>query len=200
MRSREFTHRYLATLLILATVFFGALGTWALVERSAIPWHLDGAVTDIDVRVVKHPGVDDAWYVAVDGKARHWDSALARTLQVGDRVSTNRWDRTMRVNGDPTRLRLSKDARSMFFLFPIVSVTALALAWPQRRSRPVVVRRRGAAHHARGRGTPASGDRRTRSGRDDQPGRRGPERARGQRRRPARGALGGSEHRLTHPR
>lgn len=136
-------------MLILAVVFCSALGAWTLVDRSTIPWHLDGKVTNIDVGAEKHPGVDDAWYVTVNGKARHWDSSLATTLNVGDRVSKDRWDRTLTVNGDETRLRLSDDARSMLVLFPIICATAFALAWPTRRSRPVVVRRRPSDHGAR---------------------------------------------------
>ncbi len=136
-------------MLIFATVLFGALGAWALVERSTIPWRLDGKVTWVEVREEKHPGVDDAWYVTVDGKARHWDSALATTLNEGDRVSKDRWDRSLSVNGEATMLRLSDDARSMLVVFPVLSATAFALAWTKRRTRPVVARRCPTDHGAR---------------------------------------------------
>lgn len=149
MRSPENTHRHVATVLILAAVLFAALGAWALVERSTIAWHLDGKVTNVEVREEKHPGIDDAWFVTVDGKARHWDSALADTIDEGDRIAKGRWDRTLLVNGDETRLRISDDARAMLVLFPVISATALALAWPRRRSRPVMPRRRPADHGAR---------------------------------------------------
>lgn len=122
-------------ILVATALLFACLGTWALVVRSAIPLRIDGTITSIDGREEKHPGVDDAWFVGVDGEERHLDTALAKSLAVGDTVRKGRWATTLVVNGQPRPLRLSSDAVAMLRLAPLVVLTCAALALPSRRSR-----------------------------------------------------------------
>lgn len=135
MHSSEASRRAAALILIAVAFMFAALGAWALVARSAIPFHLDGTVTSIDVREEKHPGVDDAWFVGVNGDDQHLDTALAKTLRIGDTVAKSRWDTTMIVNGQSRSLHLSNDAEAMLLLAPAAILTCAALALPNRRAR-----------------------------------------------------------------
>lgn len=136
MPSRRSTTCAAAVLLALVLGFV-ALGLWSTFSRSTIPWALDGVVTQIDIRPEKHPGVDDAWYVTVDDRARRWDAAIAETLQVGDRVTKEPWDSNMRVNSDLIDLTLSRDTRGMIVIGPLTLAAAVGLALlPQRSPLP----------------------------------------------------------------
>jgi LPXTG-motif cell wall-anchored protein len=116
MRSPEARHRAAALVLVGTALCFALLGVWASVARSTIPLRLDGTVTSIDTRQEKRPGVDDAWFVGVDGEERHLDTALARSLGVGDTVRKDRWSGTLVVDGSPRALQLSNDAWAMSVL------------------------------------------------------------------------------------
>jgi hypothetical protein len=70
MRSPEAARTGAVALLLVAVVLFAALAAWSLAVRSTIPMALDGAVTGIEIRQEKHPGVDDVWLVAIDGEQR----------------------------------------------------------------------------------------------------------------------------------
>ena len=127
MRSRE------AAAAVLSAGAFGlaAAGAGEAVARSGIPRAWDGTVTRIEARHEKHPGIDDVWYVAVDGRAVHVDSALATSLRVGDRVEKRRWQRSLRVNGTERRLALSRDARAMLAVAPVTALMVVLLAYPR---------------------------------------------------------------------
>lgn len=135
MRLPEPSQRVAAVILVATALVFTCVGAWAFVVRSAIPLRMDGTVTSIDGRVEKHPGVDDAWFVGVDGEERHLDTALARSLAVGDTVRKDRWSTTLLVDGEPRHLRLSRDAWAMLLLAPGIVLTCAGLALPSRRSR-----------------------------------------------------------------
>jgi hypothetical protein len=125
MRSRNAA----AAVLLAAVAAFAGFGAWSMVRRSAIPlaWH--GTVTDVRLVAEKHRGIDDVWFVTVDDHPPvHVDVALARTLSPGDRVDKDAWDRTLRVNGVPRRLALSRDARHMLVVAPLVVVAAAGIA------------------------------------------------------------------------
>jgi hypothetical protein len=135
MRSPDLRHRLAAGTLVATALFFALLGVWTMVVRSAIPLRIDGTVTSVDARQEKHPGVDDAWFVGVDGKERHLDTELARSLSVGDTVHKDRWADTLVVNGRPRPLRLSDDTTAMMLLAPAAVLACAALALPSRRAR-----------------------------------------------------------------
>jgi hypothetical protein len=135
MRLPEPSHRVAAVILVATALLFACVGAWAFVVRSAIPLRIDGTVTSIDGRQEKHPGVDDAWFVGVDGEERHLDTALATSLAVGDTVRKDRWSTTLVVNGHPRSLHLSNEASAMLLLAPCIVLTCAALALPSRRSR-----------------------------------------------------------------
>ncbi|MDQ1711759.1 MAG: hypothetical protein QOE45_1209 [Frankiaceae bacterium] len=124
MRSRNGA----ASVLLAGVVAFAGFGAWAMVARSAIPLRWHGTVTDIRLVTEKHRGIDDVWFVSVNGRSVHVDAALARTLDVGDRVDKGAWERTLRVDGEPRRLALSRDARRMLVLAPLVVVAAAGIA------------------------------------------------------------------------
>lgn len=138
MPSRETTTRVAAMVLILTALVFTILGSWTMVARSTIPLHLDGVVTQVDIRHEKHPGVDDAWFVSVDGDPRHVDVAVASKLEVGDQIAKDRWERQLVVNGEAREMGLSEDARAMLLLAPALIGCAVLLGMPKRRGRPVV--------------------------------------------------------------
>ena len=107
------------------------LAAYATVARSAIPLRWNGTVTRVEARAEKHPGVDDAWFVTVGGRAVHVDAVLARTLREGDRVEKAAWSRTLRVNGTPRRLALSRDAGRMLGVAPLLVIAVAATAYPR---------------------------------------------------------------------
>jgi len=119
-------------LLVSMAVVFVALAAWSLSARSAIPLELSGTVTQVEVREEKHPGVDDVWVVYVDGDPRHLDAELAADLEVGDRISKDRWDTGLVVNGTTRGLSLSDDARAMFGVGPLAVLLVTLLALPGR--------------------------------------------------------------------
>ena len=118
-------------MLVAGALALAGLAAYATVARSAIPLRWDGTVTRVEARREKHPGVDDAWFVTVDGRATHVDAALARTLRAGDRVRKDRWSRTLLVNGTPRRLALRRDARAMLLVAPFAAVAVAVTAYPR---------------------------------------------------------------------
>jgi hypothetical protein len=134
MRSRDLHRRAGALALVATAVLFAALAAWTMVARSLIPIQVAGTVEDIEVRAEKHPGVDDAWFVTIDGDERHVDTDLAKSLRVGDTVRTERRSRTLVVNGQPRSLHLSGDAEAMLALAPATVLVCAALAFPAGRA------------------------------------------------------------------
>lgn len=127
MRSR----RAAAVAVALLGVGFAALAVWATAARSAIPLAWDGTVTRVEVRHEKHPGVDDAWFVSVDGEETHVDAYVASLVREGVRVEKDRWERTLRVDGAAHPLRYTRDARRMLLVAPaIAGAAALAAVYP----------------------------------------------------------------------
>ncbi|HEU0132176.1 MAG TPA: hypothetical protein VFQ85_14400 [Mycobacteriales bacterium] len=124
MRSRDAAAAAVAA----AALAFALLAGWATFARSGIPrtWH--GTVTLVEARHEKHPGVDDAWFVAVDGHEAHVDLLTASYLRRGDRVDHDAWSRDLVVNGAHHRLVVSRDARRMMVLAPAIACVAGFLA------------------------------------------------------------------------
>ena len=136
--------------MLLLVLGFTVLGASTAVTRSTIPWHLNGTITEIDVRPEKHPGVDDAWYVSVDGEARRWDATIAKRLEVGDHVAKDRWSTTLSVGQHDVPLSLSRDAKGMTLLGPILFASAVGLVL--LRERPTLSRRHRNQRHPRDNG------------------------------------------------
>lgn len=138
MRSRDHGRLVPALVLLLSGMLFAALAAWALVVRSTVPSSVDGTVTAVEVRREKHPGVDDVWMVTVDDEApRHLDRSVATLVSEGDRVRKDPWASVLHVDGRAYPLTLSRDARRMLLLAPVVTVLLAALALPsgaRRRS------------------------------------------------------------------
>jgi hypothetical protein len=122
---------------MLAGLVLAALGAWASFERSGIAAAWSGTVTAIDIRAEKHPGVDDVWFVAVDGQRTHLDSSFARTLKVGDQLSKQRWSRTVEVNGVERRLRVSDDAKALAAICAGIALVTIVCAWPPGQAPPL---------------------------------------------------------------
>lgn len=138
MRSPDLRRRTAAAALALTGLLFAALAAWTMGARSTIPTALHGTVTGVEVREEKHPGVDDVWMVYVDdARPTHVDAAVASPLGVGDRVTKDRWDSTLHVDGEPQDLELSDDAQAMMVLAPalglVMTVLALAAGGQRRR-------------------------------------------------------------------
>ena len=129
MRSR----RAAAGLLLAGVVAFAALNVVETVRRSWIPSAVDGTVESIQVRTEKNPGVDDVWLVTVDGDTDHVDAEVGRRLAEGDMVSKAAGATTLQVNGRAVPLQLSRDARGMLVVMPLVVVLA---AMASRATRP----------------------------------------------------------------
>lgn len=89
----------------------GLLMSWQLASRSTIPMSLHGEV--VSVRSAdEHPGHDNAWFVRIGDTTHQVDTEVGRLLRVGDRIDKDAWDRTMLLNGHPTDLSYSDDARA----------------------------------------------------------------------------------------
>jgi hypothetical protein len=121
----------------LAAFAFAALPVWTTAARSGIPPAWDGTVTRSEARHEKHPGVDDAWFVYVDGRPTHVDADLARSLAVGDTVRKERWERTLHVNASVRGLEWSRDAERMVTVATLAACPAFRVPRlrPDRRSR-----------------------------------------------------------------
>lgn len=124
--------RTVVVILVTLAALFAALAAWSLAARSTIPLPLDGTVTQVEVREEKHPGVDDVWMVYIDGDPRHLDAELAAALEVGDRISKDRWETSLVVNDTTRDLTLSDDARAMFGVAPLSVLLAVLLGLPGR--------------------------------------------------------------------
>jgi len=120
----------------LAAFAFAALGVWASAARSAIPLAWNGTVTRVEARHEKHSGIDDAWFVYVDGRATHVDADLARSIGVGDTVRKDRWETTLRVNASTRELAWSREAERMVAVASFAAVAAVCLAFRLPRLRP----------------------------------------------------------------
>ncbi len=133
MPSRE--RRLVVVALALTGVAMIALAGWSLVARSALPLSLDGTVTSVEVRHEKHPGVDDAWFVALDGgRPRHLDRDVAALLEPGDRVTKDAWSRTVTVDGTTHPVAPGPDARRFLLLAPglLLAVAGLGVVAARR--------------------------------------------------------------------
>lgn len=137
MRSRSAA----AAVLAATGAAFAALAVWSTAARSAIPLEWHGTVTAVEVRHEKHPGVDDAWFVSVDGDETHVDRAVAALVRPGARVDKERWARTLRVDGVAHRLAYTDEARRMVVVAPAIAAAAALVAvypgasWTRVRTR-----------------------------------------------------------------
>ena len=104
-------------------------------HRSLIPVAVDGTVTAIEVRPEKHPGVDDVWLVTIGERRLHVDAEAAKTLTPGSRLAKAAWARTLSVDARPLRLELSRDARAMLVVMPLIVLAAGLGLRTNRRSR-----------------------------------------------------------------
>lgn len=98
--------------------------------RSGIPYGFEGRITSIERRLEKHPGVDDVWLVAIDGKAVHLDSLVAESLRAGDVVSKERLSARLRTPREQVRLQPSRDFWGMVFLTVFLGAAFLLLILP----------------------------------------------------------------------
>jgi hypothetical protein len=126
----------LARLVLVVVAFgFAATAIGATVSRSLIPRALDATVDAVEVRVEKHPGIDDVWLVYLDGDAVHVDAATARQLDAGMAVHKTAWATTLTADGASIPLALSAEARAMLWVMPL-TVLAAVVATRLRRSSP----------------------------------------------------------------
>ncbi len=127
MRLRKAAH----VLLPLLVVIFGVVMTAALWSRSAIPASMDGVVRSIDVRD-EHPGVGNAWFVRVGDDTHYLDRRIGEQLHRGDRVTKDRWDREVTVNGKPIELHPSPEAKAALWFAPVLALGAAAVSFASR--------------------------------------------------------------------
>ena len=114
----------------------GVLMLWQLSARSTIPTALHGTV--VSVRSAdEHPGTDNAWFVRVGNRTHQVDREVGRLLRPGDRLDKNAWDDSLRINGIPTEVRYSDDARAARWFVPVLVAVAATLAWFCARGRRV---------------------------------------------------------------
>lgn len=117
---------YLALPLLVGLL--GVLLLWQLSARSTIPTGLDGTV--VSVRSAdEHPGTDNAWFVRVGDRTHQVDREVGRLLRAGDRLEKKAWDDTLLINGVPTDVRYSDDARAARWFVPVLVTVAAALSW-----------------------------------------------------------------------
>lgn len=140
MRSPERSRRIVATVLLGLVLMFAAVLAGELHARSAIPLELSGEVRSITVKS-EHPGIRNAWFVRVDERTRHLDTAIAQRLRVGERVEKDRWEGELLVDGRPLDLGYSAEAEAARWFAPTLVLAAGVLAWlALRRRRPALSR------------------------------------------------------------
>lgn len=112
----------------LLTALLGLLVLWQLSARSTIPTSLAGTV--VSVRAAdEHPGTDNAWFVRVGDRTHQVDREIGRLLRAGDRVEKKAWGDSLLINGIPTDVRYSDDARAARWFVPALVTVATALSW-----------------------------------------------------------------------
>jgi hypothetical protein len=118
-----------AAALLALGVAFALLAVSATVSRSLIPHGIDAAVTEIEVRREKHPGIDDVWLVHLDdGRRLHADAEIARRLDDGAQLTKAPGQTQMTIDGTTLPLTLSGDAIGMLWVMPLTLITAIATA------------------------------------------------------------------------
>lgn len=132
-----------ALALVAAALVLAGGNLWVTLARSTIPLHIDGRVSDIELRFEKNPGVDDVYLVTVGDRTIHVDAAVGPRLGVGNRLRKDRWERHIHVDDRAIPLSPSRDFRRMLGAMPLVATAVgLLVMLPRsagRRSGPRLV-------------------------------------------------------------
>ena len=88
---------------------------------------MHGTVARVEIRHEKHPGIDDVYLVEIGGRTFHLDSAIASRLTQGDLIKKKGWSRSMKVNAQTVRLRVSPDFKGMLVAMPLMVLIAFVL-------------------------------------------------------------------------
>lgn len=117
-----------ASLWLLGLVFCVA-NLWYAASRSTIPLNLDGTVTAKRVGTEKHPGLDDAYMVAVNhGALICIDKLPFDAVEIGDYVTKRAWESELRVSGDIVSLTWSRDFHGLvWWLLAAVVIMSLMI-------------------------------------------------------------------------
>ncbi|WP_109507183.1 hypothetical protein [Nocardioides speluncae] len=106
-------------------VALGLLVVGELVLRTAIPRELAGTVTAVDRRTEDQPGVDDVWFVTLDGNREvRVERPIGERLESGDEIVKTAWSRNLHVNDEEVRLSLSPEARASLWFVPLIWLLA----------------------------------------------------------------------------
>lgn len=128
MRRAELWRRALVWVPFALVVALGLLVVGELLLRTAIPRELTGTVTAVERRTEDQPGVDDVWFVTLDGTREvRVERPVGERLETGDVIAKSAWSRELRVDDEPVRLSLSPEARSSLWFVPLVCVLAFGL-------------------------------------------------------------------------
>ena len=119
--------RFTKAALLALALLFSAMGLATAARRSLIPTAVHGRVTNIEVRREKHPGRDDVYLVAVEGRSRVVDRPVAEVVATGDQVDKDRWDARLQTSRGSRPLRYSDDVRGLLATLPVVLAAVLWL-------------------------------------------------------------------------
>ncbi len=126
-------------LVSLGVIFSGA-NVWFTAARSTIPLSIQGVISQKQLLIEKHPGVDDVYVITLDGNRKlHVDAILYDALLEKQSIAKKAWENSILVDGNVVPLTWSSDARAMIWAMPCTLLICLAVAVSvMRRSKPHV--------------------------------------------------------------
>lgn len=123
-------HRSLALgALLLLAVALAAGNVWSAAVRSTIPLALEAVVAGKEVRHEKHPPRDDVWLLDLAQQGLlQVDQGVFDRVDIGDRLSKERWSWSLNCGGRRFELEWSADARGMCWAMPLTVAIFMAMA------------------------------------------------------------------------
>ncbi len=119
--------------LVIMAAGFAFANVWFSAARSTIPIAIDGIASFKEMRLEKHPGVDDVYLLTIDGeRVLQVDRAVHEAIRLGADLKKQPWQTSMDVNGRGVDLDWSTDARRMpwaMALAFVVCVTTGVVSW-----------------------------------------------------------------------
>lgn len=113
--------------MVLIAVLLAAGNLAETFRRTTIPLALDGSVTDEEMFIEKHQGVDDIHLITIGDRRLHVTKPVAELIEVGDRVQKRAWSRSISVDGTSSRLSPSADLLGMLIVMPLVLAVVILL-------------------------------------------------------------------------
>jgi hypothetical protein len=123
--------------LLIIAVALAAANLWFAAIRSTIPLALDDIVGEREIRIEKHPGVDDVYLLTMKrAGTRQVDKPVYDQVKEGDRLRKRAWETRLMAGQRIVRLVWSADARGLAAVMPAVLIIVAGTTLMTRRAKP----------------------------------------------------------------